>query len=142
MNVYRYDNETYDENEVIRSRGDSFNSLTESQKQVELAIRSRLSNGENIRSTSLYTWADETLARRLWPLSQKKYLYELEIEDSDIRHKGDLNFDSAAVEEVKAGASPNGAIEKYCSGENAEAPQTQPRIEVLVSEAKVRRKLL
>jgi hypothetical protein len=137
MIVYRYDNEEYGEDTIIRSRGDSFSILTEFQKQVELAIRSTLVDGVNIRSNSVYTWADEKLARRLWPFSGKKYLYELEIENSNIRHIGDLNWYSAAEDAIKAQVSPESAVEKYCSGELAGAPYTQPRIEVLVSEARV-----
>ena len=115
----------------------SFSILTGSQIQVELAIRATLIDGENIRNNSVYTWADEKLARRLWPFSRKKYLYELEIENSNIRHIGDLNWYSAAEDAVKAHVSPESAVEKYCSRELAGPPYTQPRIEVLVSEARV-----
>lgn len=139
--VYRYDNECYKDGEITRPRGDFFSTLTDSEKQVELAIRSTLPDGANIRSTSVCTWANENLAKRLWPRSRKKYLYELEIDDFNIRHIGDLNWYSAAKDAVNSGELPKDAVDKYCSGENAGPPYTEPRIEVLVSEAKVRKRL-
>jgi hypothetical protein len=139
--VYRYDDECYTEGQVIRPRGDSFNTLTDQQKVVERAIRSTLHDGTEIRGNSVYTWVEEGVARRLWPLSKKKHLYELEIEHSNIRFQGDLNCYSTAIDAVAAGRSPQNAVEKYCRGEEAGPPYTEPRIEVLVSEAKVIRKL-
>jgi len=138
--VYRYDNDEYADGQVISTRGDSLNTLTDHQKMVELAIRSELHNGAEIRSTSLYTWANEALARRLWHLSKKKHLYELEVDHANVRHRGDLNWYSAAVDAVKLGKSPKVAVGKYCSGVEADSSFTEPRTEVLVSEAKVIRK--
>jgi len=36
---YRYDNEDYADGRIVRSRGDSFNMLTDVEKIVELKIR-------------------------------------------------------------------------------------------------------
>ena len=107
---------------------------------VEGAIRTALPDGTNIRGSSLYTWKDETLARRLWLLSKKKYLYELEIDEADIRHKGDLNHYSEAEVAAKLGKSFD-EVRKYCTGEPAGPQFTGPRIEILVSKATVLRKL-
>jgi hypothetical protein len=138
--VYRYDDEHYEENAVICSRGDSIDILTDAQKHVELAIRATFPDASNIRGTSLYTWADEATARRLWKFSNKKYLYELEIDESDVRHTGELNCYSAAGDEVAKGSSPDCPIRKYWSGEHAEPPYVSPRVEVLVSQATVRKR--
>ena len=108
---------------------------------METAIRAALPNGAIVRGNSLYTWANEEVAKRLWPLSKKRYLYELEIDKADIRHKGDLNQYSEAESAAKSGAPVENAVGKYCAGENAGAPYTEPRGEVLVSKAKVLRKL-
>ncbi len=78
---------------------------------------------------------------RLWRPSGKRHLYKLEIEELNVRRRGDLNWYSEAVDAVKAGRSIEAAVEKYCSGIEAGAPYTEPRIEVLVSEAKVVKKL-
>jgi hypothetical protein len=45
MRVYRYDNNCHKPGEIIRSRGDSFDTLTEHQQIVEREIRSNLPNG-------------------------------------------------------------------------------------------------
>ncbi len=94
-----------------------------------------------IRGASLYTWENEAVAMRLWRPSGKRHLYKLEIEELNVRRRGDLNWYSEAVDAVKAGRSIEAAVEKYCSGIEAGAPYTEPRIEVLVSEAKVVKKL-
>ncbi len=141
IRVYRYDDQEFADGQMIESRGDSFGTLTDHQKTVETAIRTALPNGTMVRGNSLYTWANEEVAKRLWPLSKKRYLYELEIDKADIRHKGDLNQYSEAESAAKSGAPVENAVGKYCAGENAGAPYTEPRVEVLVSKAKVLRKL-
>lgn len=141
MMVYRYDSASYAESDIMRSRGNSFDMLTDDQKIVEIAIRAAVCGGADIRGNSLYTWENEGLAKRLWRLSGKPYLYELEVEDSDIRHRGDLNFYTEALEAIREGNSPSEAIEKYWSGETSVAPWTEPRIELLASQARVRRRL-
>jgi len=138
--VYRYDSEYLTEGQQVHPRGDPFDTLTDDQKQVEREIRATLPNGEIVRSTSLYAWEDEAVARRLWPHSKRKYLYELEIEQSNIRLKADLNFYSEAVDAIKEGRSPIPAVEKYCSGESADPSSGLRRIEILVTEAKVIRR--
>jgi|LNFM01.2.fsa_nt_gb hypothetical protein len=140
MTVYRYDDECFAEGQEILPRGDSFNMLTDHEKKIEREIRSVLSDGENVRSTSLYGWEDEAVARRLWKLSKKTYLYELEVEQTDVRFKADLHFYSEAVDAVKQGASPDSAVRRYCSGESAGPCSGLPRIEVLVTKAKVIRR--
>jgi hypothetical protein len=137
IRVYRYDDQEFADGQTIESRGDSFSTLTDHQKTVEAAIRTALPNGAFIRGYSLYTWVDAVVAKRLWRLSKKKYLYELEIHKMDIRHKGDLNHYSEAVSAAKSGASIENAVGKYCAGEIAGAPYTEARVEVLVSKATV-----
>ena len=141
VRVYRYDDQDFADGQMIESRGDLFSTLTDHQRTVETAIRAALPNGAIVRGNSLYTWANEEVAKRLWPLSKKRYLYELEIDKADIRHKGDLNQYSEAESAAKSGAPVENAVGKYCAGENAGAPYTEPRVEVLVSKAKVLRKL-
>jgi hypothetical protein len=140
MIIYRYDDELYDDNSIVRSRGDHFDTLTASEKQVEAAIRAVSANASDIRRTSLYTWADEAMANRLWKLSRKKYLYYLAVDESNVRHKGDVNCYSLAGDAIAGGASPDNAIKKYWSGENAGPCYATPRVEVLVSHATVRKR--
>jgi hypothetical protein len=139
--VYRYDNEDYVDGHLICSRGDSFNMLTDVEKVVELRIRELLPDGANIRGNSLYTWEDETVAQRLWGYSRKQYLYELEVDEANIRHVGDLDLYSDAKDAVKNKVSPDAPITAYCNGEVAPPERGGPRREILVSEARVIRKL-
>jgi hypothetical protein len=125
----------------MRSRGDHFDGLTADEKVVEQAIRALLPNGCGVRSTSLYTWESVNLARRLWPLSKKNFLYKLEIEEEHIRFRGDLNWFSEAVQAVTRGESPVRAVGDYCSGALAGHPWTEPRVEILAFQAKVMSKL-
>jgi hypothetical protein len=139
--VYRYDDEEFKDGQLISSRGDSFGTLTDTEKIVEGSLRTVLPDGANVRGGSLYTWQEENVARRLWQLSGKKYLYELEIDESDIRHIGDLNYYSKAKDAAKSGAPFEDFIRRYCGGEVAGPPFTEPRLEILVSKARVLRKL-
>ena len=100
----------------IRSRGDHFDMLTASEEQVELAVRGASASAAEIRSTALYTWADEDLAHRLWNLSHKKYLYYLEVDVHAVRHISDVNCYSLVGDEIASGRSPADAIKKYWSG--------------------------
>jgi hypothetical protein len=49
----------------------------------------------------------------------RKYVYELEVEEANIRHVGELNWYSAAVNAARCGEPFKDAVHKYCSGEEA-----------------------
>ena len=134
--VFRYDAQEYSKGEIIKSRGDHYDRLTEDEKKVELAIQDTLPDGKRIRSTSLYTWANEEPAKQLWKLACPSHLYELEIEETDIQFIGDLEFYSDAKDAVKRGSDPESSVTAYCDGQIK-----SERVEVLVSKAKVLRKL-
>jgi hypothetical protein len=138
--VYRYDNEDYAVGRVVAARGDHIDSLTGPQREVELLLRAASATAGDLRMMSLYTWEDRDIARRLCHLKRAKFLYEMEIEGASVRHRGDVNLYSAAVDAVLAGEPTADFIAKYWCGEIAGPPWTPPRIEILVSEAKVIRK--
>jgi hypothetical protein len=131
QNRFRYDDQEFCVGTVMKPRGDHIEGLTEHQKTVELAIRSKFGRCK-IRETSLYVWRDKATAIRLWPHCGKKYLYELEVEASDVRFEGDLDFYSAAVDAVKGDQPFDCHVESYCGGELQSC-----RIEMLVSQARV-----
>lgn len=137
VRVFRYDNEDYAVGQVIVSRGDHFDGLTDKEKAVELAIRKALPNGVDVRSASLYAWESEQFAKRVWPHSKKKYLYELEVDESDIRFKSDLNHFSDATGSIGSADAFDNAVARYCSAAPPTADHTTPRVEVLVSRATV-----
>jgi len=115
----------------MSSRGDHIAGLTEHQKTVELAIRAQLAPSE-IRETSLYAWRDKASALRLWSYCDKKYLYQLEVENDDVCFEGDLDFYSAAVDAAKCDKRFDHHVKSYCIGGTQSS-----RTEVLVSKALV-----
>jgi hypothetical protein len=134
--VYRYDAHSYDDREPISSRGDHFPRLTPAQQQVETLIRSTMPNGHNIRSTSLYTWENLEVARRVARLARKP-LYELQIDVADIVHRGDVQHFSNAVDAINLGKNPREHVTKYCEG----VEFISERVEILVTKAKVVRRI-
>jgi len=137
IRVYRYANEDYADGQTIRPCSDHFDRLDATRKDAELALRAVSTEAEAIRKTSLYTWADERLARRLWPRSHSKFLYELEVDEASVLHRGDVSHFWEAQSALKRGGDAGDAVNRYWSGEAAGTPY----VEVLLSEAKVIRKL-
>ena len=136
MRVYRYDNQDFREGEMIVSRGDHADGLTDIEREVEVGLRSASSEAESIRRDSLYTWKDEDFARLAGGHKRSRFLYELEVKDADIRHVGDLDHYSAAKDAAKSG---------HPFAKHLEASWTQltgaRRVEILVASALVVRKL-
>lgn len=77
------------------------------------------------------------MAARLWRLGKKKYLYELEVDEADICFKGDLNHFSAAVDADEAGKLFDAELVHYRTGKNAGECWTEPRVEMLVKQARI-----
>ncbi len=139
--VFHYSDREYVDGQTISSSGDHISRLTPEQRKIELLIRDRLPNGHALRSGSLYVWLSEELAKRLWTRGSKKYLYELEIDEKDILLRGDLNCFSAAVDTIKLSQDPQPAVRAYCDGKNMGHPYTEERVEALVRQARVIRKI-
>jgi hypothetical protein len=115
VKLYRYEDRDFAEGEVMPPFGDHYRRLTPEQKIVENKLIEALPDGENLRNSSLYTWEDEAVARRVFDaqVSAKKprtYLYEVEVEAEKVRFRGDLNSYSAAVDAVANNQSPDAAI--------------------------------
>jgi hypothetical protein len=136
--VYRYDGENYQLGRVIRSRGDHFPGLTDVEKVVEQLVRRTMQDGEHIRSTSLYTWAELEMAESAWRSKREADLYALEVKEEDITFQGDLDFFSDAKAAVAANQSAAEGVARYCNGR---IKSDGRRVEVLVREATVIRKL-
>lgn len=139
--VYRYDNQNYADGQVIKSRGDHYEGLCDNEKIVEWHIREHLPNGIFIRKCSLYACENLSSGRNLWKYSKKQYLYELEIEDKNINFVGNLDSYSAAVDAVGNTKLLEEKVEQYCKGEVLDQ-NIDIRLEVLVCEAKVIRKVI
>jgi hypothetical protein len=62
----------------------------------------------------------------------------LEIDATDIVHKGDVEHYSNAVDAINGRKDPMGHVKKYCEG----VEFISERVEILVSKAKVVRRIL
>jgi hypothetical protein len=138
--TYHYSNRDHPDGSVITAGYDSYQSLSKIEKVVEDAVRASLPNGQKIRSESLYSWESEDFVRRIWPHIPKKFVYELEIDTSDIQHQADLNYYNDAKDAACAGTAIDTLVAAYCSGQAK--PGESPRIEILTTMAIVRRKIL
>jgi hypothetical protein len=138
--VYHYSDRCLRDGELVTAFRDSFDTLTDTEKVFETAIRDIIPDGHNIRSSSLFTWETDGLVRRVWEHIPKKYFYELEIDTDDIVFKADLNYYNEGKDAAKAGAPLDQIAATYASG--AIKPNAMPRIEILVKKAIVKRKLL
>lgn len=142
MIVYRSDRDQFPDGHVIFPRGDCIGMLNKHRRQAELAIRAAMPDGVRVRSTSLYTWHDKEVAIRAAE-AEGKHLYELEVDPADVRFIGDLNYYSEAADWASLGMNERvrEAAEKYCSGAFSNPNPAEQRIEILISKAKVLRKL-
>jgi hypothetical protein len=137
MKLFHYSNTNYSAGELIHGKGNYIPALTPGQKIAEAAIRAVIHNGDRIRDTALYTWQDASLAIRLFSLSGKKALYELEALEGDILLRGDLNYYGAAADAAQQNKPFDTYVANYVSGMPAGGPFTEPRMEVLVTKATV-----
>lgn len=91
---------------------DSFGPL----RQAEIAIRQGHAEGWRIRSESLYVYSDKDMSERDWSFKKGRYLYELEIEENDIIHRGDLQNFHEVVSALGNGLSAEDLVQRYWSG--------------------------
>ena len=134
--VYHYTTEEYDVGDSISSRGEHFPRLTKDQQLAEEVLRQHSAEARSIRESALYTWDDRTAAERAWQHKKGTNLYELEIEEADTLHIGDLQHFSSIVAAMRVGSSTVEAREKYWRSEISSA-----QVERLVKKAKVAARL-
>lgn len=136
ITVYRHDPRDFADGDEIRSAGDHRDRLTEDQKSAENAIREGKPNGDKIRADSLYVYHDVEMAETDWKLKPGRHLYELEVDDADIAHSGDLQIYHEVLRVLRKDLPIDDAVKRYW------APvETGRHIERLVSKAIVVRRL-
>jgi hypothetical protein len=114
--VYRTDSRDFETGEEITSRGDHRDELPdEDKREAEDAIRASRTDGAKIRADSLYTYRSLDLATSDWRFrsKDKRHLYELEIDESNIVHIGDLMIYFDVIADVRAKRDPIGTAGKY-----------------------------
>jgi hypothetical protein len=102
--------------------------------EAEKLIREARSGGAEIRSNCIYAWECAEMAESNWRIEKAKHLYELEICEADILHRGNAVhvFDLRSAEESLKAA----LAKRYW-----EEPGQEKYVELLVRKARVLRKL-
>jgi hypothetical protein len=136
LTVYRHDARDFKDGDEMPPAGDHYERLTSDQKSAEDAIRAGHPDGVTIRSGSLYVYADKELAEFDWKLKKDRHLYQLEIDDTDIAHTGDLDAFGEVVTAIRKKEPTEGAVKKYWTP----APVSR-RTEILASKAVVMERL-
>ncbi|MHC2282161.1 hypothetical protein ACVME8_008804 [Bradyrhizobium diazoefficiens] len=137
--VYRTDSRDFEPGEEITSRGDHRDELPdEDKKEAEDAIRASHTDGATIRADSLYAYRSLELAKSDWRFRSKvqRHVYELDIDESDIVHVGDLMIYFAVIADVRARRDPMGTASKYWT-----AAPSEKDTEYLVRKATVVRQI-
>ncbi len=138
LKVYHYSNRLHSVDDVISAGPDSYDRISDLEQQVEDVLRPKLTDGALVRGGSLYAWRDEAVGQRMWRINSKAaYLYELEVDESDIVFTSDLNHYNDAKDAITACISPDAALDRYCTFHPPLDHHTGPRIEVLVRKALV-----
>jgi hypothetical protein len=89
---------------------------------------------DKIRTKALW-WAMKRIsyARHRFPPDVIRH----EIDDTDIVHRGDANCFSAAGDALRNGRSMDLAVQRYWNGEGESPAYPTPRVEILVTKARV-----
>jgi hypothetical protein len=140
MRAYHYTNYIHQPGDIITAGRDSLTTFSGSKKAFEEALREGHTHGHAIRSEALYVWEDSDFIPRIWPAVPAKYFYEVEIEEADILHRSNLNHYNDGLDAAKKGEPLDDIVAAYWS--NARSSDAKPRIEILVTKARVIRLLL
>lgn len=98
-----------------------------------MAIRSAREGGEHLRRSAVYCFEERKKANS-GAVLRNRYLYELEVCESDIMHRGDLNHYSAIADIPENDPDVPRLAELYWSGQPSDQNAS---FEVLVRAAKV-----
>lgn len=131
--VWRYDARKFQPGDVIQPDPETPPNLQPSEEKAEILVRAGHPTAELIRRQSVYCFENKAKAN-LGAVVQKRRLYELEVDDDDINHRGDLNHYSDLSELDDGDPDCGRLVAAYWSGQPSE---TNPSFEVLVSKATV-----
>jgi hypothetical protein len=136
--VWRTDGRVFKPGDTMSSAGDHTATLDGAHAEPERILREAMADGADVRAASLYTWEDETWARRAWSYENGKYLYKLEIDEADVRHRGDVNHYTDIGDALKINADTSLSVQDYLSGRNSDRSKyPTARFEILVRKALV-----
>ncbi|MGB3490209.1 MAG: hypothetical protein WBA62_19120 [Xanthobacteraceae bacterium] len=140
MRAYHYSNRKHKPGDTITAGRDSIVMLTPSQRAFEDALRAVSIEKTRIRAESLYLWEAADVIKRTWTtiVHAYRFVYEVEVIESEIQHRGDLN-----VYTHGCSASNSSDIKKSVDDYWASRLQADqsPRIELLATKAIVIREI-
>jgi hypothetical protein len=131
--LYHYSTKDYEPGHLITQETDHYERLTDTQRATEDELRAHSPEAAEKRATCVYAWESREMAEIGWCHKKGTHLYELEVDENDIRHVGDIDIFTA----MEGKKEPVDALRRdYWEGK-----RTGKRIEILASKAKVVRKL-
>jgi hypothetical protein len=136
VTLYHYSTKHYETGRPITQETDHYGRLTESQRRVEDELRAHSSEAAEKRATSVYAWESLEMAETGWCHKEGTHLYELEVDENDVRHVGDLDIFAAMATALTKNEPVDAFRRDYWAGK-----RTGKRIEILASKARVVRKL-
>lgn len=140
--VWRTDLRVFEPGETMASAGDHTATLDGAHAEPERLLREAMGDDGEVRATSLYTWEDETWAIRAWTYEKGKYLYKLEIDETDVRHRGDVNHYTDIGNALIETADISVPVQDYVSGRDSDRSKyPTARFEILVRKALVLERL-
>lgn len=134
MKLYRADKRDFSVGELIRTAGEFVTLNPEGSQRVEECFEQERPTDKPLREKCLYLFESLDVAKKHWSKMTGGMLYEIDIDESMILHRADMQLVDAAYRESDENALKKCAID-YWAG--VETPS--PRIEILVSEAIVSR---
>jgi hypothetical protein len=133
--VYRTDTEDFQAGRVLRPRGDHIATMNAMLHEAERLLRKGKVGGDKIRSNCVYVWETLEAGESNWSHDKEKHLYELEICDADILHRGDSLF-LATLAAVSDNHQLATLIQEYWN-----VPAKGKYVELMVRRARVTKKL-
>jgi hypothetical protein len=143
MRCYRFDLRDFNVGEKVLPDSKAQPEITDNRRPIEKALCGASKKICSIRSSALYCYESYEFAVSIQKLSQRpganvykgRKLYEIDIRDEHILHKGDLSTYEAIGKAIAAQMCPAYLVEEYIAGK---ANSTSRRFfEVLASEGTV-----
>jgi hypothetical protein len=133
MKAYRADKRDFQLGEVIRLAGEYVGAFSRDQRKVERCIDRGRDRHIPSRARSLFVFESLDAAKKHWSKMSEGKLYEVEIDDETIRHRGDMALVEQVHHAFQAGRDIKTLITAYWSGDLTDAPE----VEIMVEEARV-----
>lgn len=132
MILYRADKRDFNVGDEITTAGHFTTTNPQGSENVERIFESKRPSTKPLRSKCLYLFEDIDVAKKHWSKMTEGKLYEIEIEDSLLLHRADMQLVDLAFSKESEAEMEEIAIDYWCGKETE-----KPRIEVLVLKAVV-----